>query len=338
MFVGICAFATLVIPALLLAQTDYVPLAPLPNTILNPTTKVEVPECNPLNPDALKPGMPGYNETCKTSGLSDYLTGIYKTGIAAAGVLAVLMLVWGGFQYMTTEAVSGKSESKGVIMNVVWGLATGLASYVLLYTIKPRLVDIGLAIGKLNPVTKTRIPSNVETYGKFLDEALKRAQDISTKARDIRIDIETLEKQIEEGGYKDAADGQRIINEINKLKTKEAVVRNYENTNLLLDDTRQEIRHCLSGGGQCAVATMWGLLESGDIESNNEQVQKILQAARIKVNKDKIDLVNAGAQDRADTLEQKMKNIENSTAFYIRCPNSQVTYVHGKGYETGPCP
>src|SRR3989344_856527 len=145
MFVEICALATLVIPALLLAQTDYVPLAPLPNiTDLGKTT----------------------------TSLPTYLTGIYKLGIGAAGVLAVLMLVWGGFQYMTTEAVSGKSESKGVIMNVVWGLATVLASYVLLYTINPRLVDIGLAIGKLNPVTKTRIPSVADTYGNYLNKLL----------------------------------------------------------------------------------------------------------------------------------------------------------------------
>ena len=143
--IGLIGLVELISPITITAQTDYVPLAPLPN--ITDTGKT-------------------------TTSLPTYLTGIYRLGIGAAGVLAVLMLVWGGFQYMTTEAVSGKSESKGVIMNVVWGLATVLASYLLLYTINPRLVDIGLAIGKLNPVTKTRIPSAAETYGKKLDQLL----------------------------------------------------------------------------------------------------------------------------------------------------------------------
>jgi len=347
MFVEICALATLVIPALLLAQTDYVPLAPLPNiTDLGKTT----------------------------TSLPTYLTGIYKLGIGAAGVLAVLMLVWGGFQYMTTEAVSGKSESKGVIMNVVWGLATVLASYVLLYTINPRLVDIGLAIGKLNPVTKTRIQSVEDTYGKFLDEALQRAQNISTKAKDLKIAgdavdvrVKELDRKFREGDFtpEEIANLSALEEELDTLrpklqeiKTKETVVRSYEGAvDWLSTDMRAQINKCLKGGGTCLVPT--GLLDrlnptnwtwqgglprvdyniaNKDVGANNAAVSQMLLAARAKVEKDAEKLETAGLNDRAIDLRQRMTNIETETAFYIRCPNSKTLYVKGRGLESGNCP
>lgn len=363
-FVGLTVFAA-----------DYIPLAPIPGT---------VPEaCNPLNPDAIKPGTDAYREKCTTyndtakqGGLAGYLTGLYKTGIAAAGILAVLMLVWGGFQYMTTEAVSGKSESKGIIMNVVWGLATVLASYLLLYTINPRLVDIGLALTPLNSVTKTRVPSAEESYGKFLDDALKRAQNISTKAREIHGDVVTaqnalarLQSNLDNGVYEDE-DGnpltetelqQKITDlqtKIGQLQTKETLVRNYKGAvDYLSISMRTQINRCLVGEGTCSVPT--GLLDrlnptnwtwigglprvdytiaSKDRTANNAVVDKMLAAARAKVNSDKQQLEAAGLTAQAADLEERMKNIEDETAFQRRCPNSKTIYARGKGYESGPCP
>lgn len=358
--VSITIVTLFILPVFAFSQTtiEYVPLAPIPNTTITEAGKT-------------------------TTSLPTYLTGLYKSGIAAAGILAVLMLVWGGFQYMTTEAVSGKSESKGIIMNVIWGLATVLASYLLLYTINPRLVDIGLALQNLNPVTKTRIPSAAENYGKFLDDALRRAQNIATEARDLKIAGDAVEGRIKEINRKfregdftpeEIADNMTALNEeldtlipkLPELRKKEGAVRNYKNTDDFLSTARGQINQCLQGLGRCSEIKVnkssvlgafltGGSLEiltgippfievtyddkaSKDVAKNNAAAQQIVQSARAEVNAHKTALIQTGLTEQANALEQKMTNIENSTAFYIRCPNSQVTYVPGKGYESGSCP
>src|SRR3989344_8654675 len=66
----------------------YVPLATIPGTV-DPTTG-------------------------KTD-LSTYMTGIFKFGVAAAGVLAFITIVWGGFTYLSTDSITGKEEGKHYI-------------------------------------------------------------------------------------------------------------------------------------------------------------------------------------------------------------------------------
>src|SRR3990167_444303 len=48
------------------------------------------------------------NSVDETTTLSEYLNTFFKIGIGIIGVLAVIMLIVGGVQYMTTDAISGK--------------------------------------------------------------------------------------------------------------------------------------------------------------------------------------------------------------------------------------
>ena len=75
-----------------------------------------------------------------------YIPGLFRLLIAIAGGLAVVRLIWAGFQYMTTEAISGKSAAKGVINDSLWGLLLALSAYVILYTVSPGLVTFNLSI------------------------------------------------------------------------------------------------------------------------------------------------------------------------------------------------
>ena len=103
-----------------LAQTDYQLLAPLP----------------------------GYVET--TAGnrttASAYISGIFTLLIAVAGGLAVIMIIWGGIKYMSTDAIGGKSEAKDTIQNAIWGLLLALGAYIILNTINTKLTDFNLNI------------------------------------------------------------------------------------------------------------------------------------------------------------------------------------------------
>jgi len=140
----------LLAPTFILAQINYVPLAPIP--------------------DYVDPG---------SVNLTGYLQSMYKFGVALAGILAVLMLVWGGFKYTTSEAIAGKEGGKEIIQNVVWGGAIVLGSFLLLYTINPKLIDVGLAIQNLKPVEKQRIPTPQEAYGAKLDALLKELNELN---------------------------------------------------------------------------------------------------------------------------------------------------------------
>lgn len=102
------------------AETSYVPLAPLPQTTV----------------------------ADGSTDLNNYLAGGFKLGIALAGVLAFLMIVIGGFQYLSTDAMTGKEEGKERIERAVGGLVLALASYIILYTINPNLVELDLEFGR----------------------------------------------------------------------------------------------------------------------------------------------------------------------------------------------
>jgi len=73
--------------------------------------------------------------------LGKYLNIIIKLFFGIAGVLAVVMIVWGGVQYMTTELVSSKEEGKKSIRNAIFGLVLALSAYLILNTINPELLN-----------------------------------------------------------------------------------------------------------------------------------------------------------------------------------------------------
>ncbi len=72
----------------------------------------------------------------------DYVQYFFNLVIALSAAAAVFMIVFGGFQYMTTDSWEGKSEGITKVKNAVLGLLLVLSSYLLLRTIDPRLVEI----------------------------------------------------------------------------------------------------------------------------------------------------------------------------------------------------
>lgn len=81
--------------------------------------------------------------------LKNYFTLIYKILIGAAGALAVIMIFWGGVQYMTTDTIGGKEYGKERIRNAIVGLILALSSYAILNTVNPDLLDFTFGVNKL---------------------------------------------------------------------------------------------------------------------------------------------------------------------------------------------
>jgi hypothetical protein len=102
---------------------NYTPLAPLPGT--------------------------GVNGNDSSVNLQSYIPGIIKLIIGIAGALAVIMIVIGGVQYLSTDAIGGKSEGKEKITNALIGLLLAIGAFVILNTINPGTLQLNL---NLKPV------------------------------------------------------------------------------------------------------------------------------------------------------------------------------------------
>lgn len=109
-------------PLVLNAQAEYTVLAPLPGT-----TK-------------------GENKT----DIKTYVEGMFKLLIALSAVFAVFMIVVGGFQYMTSDAIGGKQEGRDRIENSIKGLILVIGAWLILAQIDDRLLTINLDIKAAN--------------------------------------------------------------------------------------------------------------------------------------------------------------------------------------------
>jgi len=77
---------------------------------------------------------------------SSYIKGIFQLIIAVAGLLAVIMIIFGGIKYMSTDAFSGKSEARATIEHAIWGLLLAMSAWLILNTINPNLVNFNLNV------------------------------------------------------------------------------------------------------------------------------------------------------------------------------------------------
>lgn len=80
----------------------------------------------------------------KATNLGDFLSQAFQFGLAIAAALAVIMIVWGGVQYMLSESMFGKEDGKGKIKDAIWGLLLALVSWLILYTINPDILNFKL--------------------------------------------------------------------------------------------------------------------------------------------------------------------------------------------------
>lgn len=80
------------------------------------------------------------------TGFLNYISRFYSFGIAFGGFLAVGMIAAGAI-YMAISGLSPdkQNEGKNMILSAIFGLILLLVSYMLLYTINPRLVNLEIS-------------------------------------------------------------------------------------------------------------------------------------------------------------------------------------------------
>ncbi|MES2224007.1 MAG: hypothetical protein V4469_03710 [Patescibacteria group bacterium] len=114
--------------------SSYVPLTPIPGLTTGISTGIQTGDSNGTS----------------SLGFAGYLRALYIWGVAAASGLAVVMIMWGGVEYMTSAGGGGVEEAKKRISAAIAGLLLALGSYVILYTINRDLLNLQFTIGKVS--------------------------------------------------------------------------------------------------------------------------------------------------------------------------------------------
>ena len=161
----------LCIPLLATAQT----------TVVNGTTPpvVTPPGCSATNKgeycllEPLPIGTSGTNFAYvdQSTSLASYLNVIFKILLGVIGVLAVIMIIVGGVNYMTTDAIGGKESGKETITMAIGGLILALGSYLILTTINPDLVSLSLNVPPLQPLNGAAADFNLPTDSSIVTSA-----------------------------------------------------------------------------------------------------------------------------------------------------------------------
>lgn len=139
--------------------------------------------------------IPGATEAGKVANPTDVIKRIYSISIGIAAILAVIMIIWGGIQYATTEAMSGKSDAKDHIQSAFLGLLILVGSYLILKTINSQLVNINLDLGmsKLEEL-KGGLTAGGDVYSTMLGDVMKNVSDKTKALEAARTNVEAAQK------------------------------------------------------------------------------------------------------------------------------------------------
>ena len=75
----------------------------------------------------------------------EYFQAIYSFILGAVAILSTVMIMWGGFKWLTSRGSSGDiGEAKKIITSSIIGLVLAFLSFTILYLVNPKLTVIGL--------------------------------------------------------------------------------------------------------------------------------------------------------------------------------------------------
>lgn len=188
--------------------------------VVNAQAKNEYTLLEPL------PAVDGSGTFMKTINLNTYIEYVFKFSIALAVFLAVIMIIWGGFEYMLSEIPFIKTNAKSRITNAIMGLLGALVSYLILVTIDPRLVQINTTIDPIKINTSEAINFRnalAQDLAKLTDESRQSVLASQTKIESLTAQRVELARKCEEGIIDDEdacmRDIAKIDSDIRKEKT-----------------------------------------------------------------------------------------------------------------------
>ena len=76
--------------------------------------------------------------------LSGFFNKLFTFSLSIGAILAVVMIVWGGYLYMFKDSFASKLNAKEKITNAVIGLLLLLGIYLILYQINPQILNLNI--------------------------------------------------------------------------------------------------------------------------------------------------------------------------------------------------
>jgi hypothetical protein len=116
--------------------------------------------------------------------LGEYINTVFEVALGILMVLAVIMIIISGVEYMTVESIYGKSDAKKRITGAITGLILALGIFVILKTINPELLKINFG-ENINEVTITLAdPAEVDGNGSTQTVSNTPATEICNNRKD----------------------------------------------------------------------------------------------------------------------------------------------------------
>ena len=110
--------------------------------------------------------LPGLGDSVDTTqGVGAYINTLIKITIGLISVLAVVMLVVGGIEYMVSNIAGEKASAKSRMTNAIFGLILMLSSYLILNTINPKLVNLSVGVQKTSITSFPADTTGHDGYG-----------------------------------------------------------------------------------------------------------------------------------------------------------------------------
>lgn len=80
--------------------------------------------------------------------LDNYVNNLYRAAITIAALLAVIRIIFAGFQYMLSDIVTQKTDARKSIKNALLGLLIVIGAVLILETINPNLIRVPILGGE----------------------------------------------------------------------------------------------------------------------------------------------------------------------------------------------
>ncbi len=237
-------------------------------------------------------------ETIKKISLNTYIDYVFKFSIALAAFLAVVMIIFGGFQYMTSEVPGIKSDGKDKIKNAIFGLIMILASYLILQTIDPRLVEVTTEI---KPIAIKTEPINLfaNQLANELDslslQSVRELENIKNANKEKQERIDSLQARLDDHEADPLTEEELVELEKLKLDVKKGVV------------TENKLK--AEAVGQVNFARAYDLIHTSTGALDRAQIT-IIENTIKEVYDQKIEIINA--TDRVAGL-----NLRKQEIFYL---------------------
>lgn len=132
------------------------PAKPPPPPII-PQLSVKIPNLSPFT----APGG-SFTQGYIIPYIGQYISAVYAWALGLVSVLAVAMIAWAGIKWQTAGADASRVESaKATITNAAIGLVMALSSYLVLWTLNPKLVEFQAL--KIDVVPTIAFDPSIET-------------------------------------------------------------------------------------------------------------------------------------------------------------------------------